>query len=72
MQAADFSADAPENRKYLDYYREMGLADGEARSFYAMTNSVPFERARWLTAAEMAAFVRLDRPESLDSPAALQ
>lgn len=71
-QASDYPADAPENRKYLDYYREMGLSEDEARSFYAMTNSVPFERARWLSAREMAGFVRLDRPESLDSAPRLQ
>lgn len=59
-QATDYPADAPENRKYLDYYREMGLADAEARAFYAMTNSVPFEQARWFGAGEMARWVRLD------------
>ena len=66
-QAGDYPADAPENRAYLDYYREMGMDPQQARAFYAMTNSVPFERARWLSAEEMAGWVRLDRPESLDS-----
>jgi hypothetical protein len=59
-QAADYAADAPENRAYIDYYREMGMADGEARAFYAMTNSVPFEQARWFGAEEMGKWVRLD------------
>lgn len=71
-QAADYPADAPENRKYLDYYGEMGLNAEEARNFYAMTNSVPFERAKWLSAGELARWVRLDHPESLDSALTLQ
>jgi hypothetical protein len=53
LEATDFAADAPENRKYLAYYREMGMDESQAAAFYAMTNSVPFERARWLDAAEM-------------------
>ena len=36
------------------------MSDGEARAFYAMTNSVPNADASWLTAAEMAQWVRLD------------
>jgi hypothetical protein len=53
LEATDFAADAPENRKYLAYYHEMGMDAGQAAAFYAMTNSVPFERALWLDAAEM-------------------
>ena len=52
-EADDFSMEAPQNRTYLDYYREMGMDEGQARSFYAMTNSVPHHRARWLRAGEM-------------------
>jgi hypothetical protein len=52
-EATDFSATSPENRKYLNYYREMGMNEAQASAFYAMTNSVPFERARWLDADEM-------------------
>ena len=59
-QPEDFAPDAPENRVYLDYYREMGMAPAEARAFYAMTNSVPNEDAKWLGAEEMARWVRLD------------
>ena len=47
----DYSADSPVNRAYLDYYREMGLAEPQA--FYDMTNAVPNEAARWLTAQDM-------------------
>lgn len=59
-QAADYPADAPENRAYLDYYREMGMSEAEARAFYAMTNAVPFEQAHWFGADEMARWVKLD------------
>lgn len=60
-EAKDYSADSPENRRYLDYYRQMGMGEGEARAFYAMTNSVPFESALWFGAAEMGRWVALDR-----------
>lgn len=53
LEATDFTADAPENRKYLAYYREMGMEAGRAAAFYEMTNSVPFKQALWLDAAEM-------------------
>jgi hypothetical protein len=56
-EAGDYAADAPENRKYLAYYREMGMSAEAAASFYAMTNSVPFEEARWLSGAEMRRWV---------------
>lgn len=56
----DYPSSAPENRKYIDYYREMGMTPVEAESFYAMTNSVPHARARWLSAREMNRWVRLD------------
>lgn len=59
-QAADYAPNAPENRAYIDYYREMGMNEGEAKSFYAMTNSVPFEDAKWFDAAEIGKWVRLD------------
>ncbi|MCZ8149103.1 MAG: alpha/beta hydrolase [Novosphingobium sp.] len=59
-EARDYPADAPENRAYLDYYREMGMDPSQAAAFYAMTNSVPFREAKWLTGKEMARWVRLD------------
>lgn len=58
-QPRDYAPDAPENRAYLDYYREMGMSAAQASAFYAMTNSVPFEQARWLTASEMGQWVSL-------------
>lgn len=58
-QPQDYAADAPENRAYLDYYREMGMSGEQAGAFYAMTNSVPFSQAKWLTAADMGKWVSL-------------
>lgn len=59
-EPSDFAPDAPENRIYLDYYRDMGLTAGEATAFYTMTNSVTFDHAKWLTTADLARYVRLD------------
>jgi hypothetical protein len=59
-EPSDYAADAPENRAYLDYYREMGMTPAQAAAFYAMTNSVPHEDAMWLTAADMRRWVKLD------------
>lgn len=55
--AEDFAPGAPEHRRYLDYYVEMGMAEDHAQAFYAMTNSVPFEQARWLTGSEMISWL---------------
>lgn len=60
-QATDYPADSPENRAYLDYYREMGMTAPQASAFYAMTNSVPFERARWLTARDMGQWMAVSQ-----------
>lgn len=59
-QPGDFSPDAPANRAYLDYYREMGMSPVEARAFYDMTNKVPNSSARWMTSAQMGMWVRLE------------
>lgn len=59
-EATDYPANAPENRAYLDYYREMGMTPAQAAAFYAMTNSVPHADAKWLTAADLGQWVRLD------------
>ena len=67
LEPRDYAPDAPENRVYIDYYREMGMSEAQARAFYAMTNSVPNQDARWLTSGEMARWVRLDAPSRLDS-----
>lgn len=57
MEANDYSLSAPENRKYLTYYREMGMSAEQAGAFYAMTNSVPFEDALWLDADTMRQWI---------------
>jgi hypothetical protein len=60
LEPGDYAASTPENRAYLDYYREMGMSAAQAAAFYAMTNSVPNEDAKWLSAADMGQWVRLD------------
>jgi len=60
-EATDYALSAPENAKYIDYYRAMGLSDEAARGFYAMTNSVRHADALWLHADDMARWVALDR-----------
>jgi hypothetical protein len=59
-QPKDYAADAPENRAYLDYYSEMGMTPEQASAFYAMTNSVPFSQAKWMTADDMRQWVSLN------------
>ena len=54
-EPGDYAADSPVNRVYLDYYRQMGLAQPQA--FYDMTNAVPNADARWLTAQDMRQWV---------------
>ncbi len=68
-EPADFAADAPENRLYLDYYTEMGMSEAQARDFYAMTNSVPHAGALWLEGAQMARWIA-PAARSIDSDAA--
>lgn len=71
-EPGDYAASAAENSVYTDYYQAMGLAADEAKAFYAMTNSVSSAQAKWMTAAEMAQWVRLDSPaRPLDSALAL-
>lgn len=65
LEPDDYAADAREHRAYLDYYRAMGMDSAGAAAFYALTNSVPHADARWLSAAEMGQWVRLDAPPGL-------
>ncbi|WP_370516185.1 alpha/beta hydrolase [Novosphingobium sp. 18052] len=60
LEPDDYASNAPENRRYIDYYRQMGMSPIEADAFYAMTNSVPFSSARWFGAGEMGLWVRLE------------
>lgn len=36
------------------------MVSGQAEAFYAMTNSVPFSQAKWLSGVEMARWVSLN------------
>ncbi|MEX0341422.1 MAG: alpha/beta hydrolase [Erythrobacter sp.] len=65
-EAQDFSMDAPENRQYLDYYREMGMSGDQALAFYEFTNSVPHARALWLGASDMRRWS--GRPQQAKTP----
>ncbi len=67
LEPKDYAADGPENRAYIDYYRELGMSETEARAFYGMTNSVPNADAKWLSAGEMARWVRLDAAQMADA-----
>jgi hypothetical protein len=59
-EANDYPTDDPVHAEYLGYYREMGMDDGKARAFYALTNATPFDDVRYLTRADMARFVTLN------------
>ena len=59
-EADDFAANDPVHQEYIAFYRDMGLSDGEARAFYAMTNSAPHDDALYLKSTDLARYVRLD------------
>lgn len=60
LEADDYAADSPEHLTYLQYYREMGMDEGQARAFYDMTNSAPHMSALWLTAQDMRGWLGQD------------
>lgn len=64
LQAHDYSDSAPENRRYIEYYRQMGMSPIEAEAFYEMTNSVPFDSAKWFGTGVMGLWIDLDRTEN--------
>lgn len=68
LQATDYAASASENRKYLTFYSEMGMSGDDAQAFYTMTNSVPHERARWLSAEEMRHWVPTTSEQAVAAP----
>jgi len=53
-EANDLDDSDPVHREYLDFYRDMGLGDDVARRFYALSNSVPFDKALYLQPAQLA------------------
>ena len=60
FEPRDVAENDPVNLAYLAYYREMGLSEGQARAFYAMTNAVPHDEARWLSKDEFAQYAQLN------------
>ncbi|MXO91729.1 alpha/beta hydrolase [Pontixanthobacter aquaemixtae] len=63
-QPSDFAMTAAPNLMYLNYYQEMGMTSAEATAFYAMTNSVDFADAKWLTAQDMREWLGQKDPAS--------
>lgn len=60
MQADDFAMSDPVHQAYLTYYREMGMSQQKALSFYKLTNSVPYETAIYLKPADIAGFIGIN------------
>ncbi len=60
LEPDDYAESDPVNREYVDYYREMGMSDDNAKAFYAMTNSVPHNDALYLKARDLAVYIPLD------------
>lgn len=59
-QPSDFAPDAPANKLYLDYYREMGLRPESAEGLYTLTNSVPNEEMLWLRTKDIEPFLPME------------
>ncbi len=59
-EANDYAANAPENLAYINFYKEVGMDDGKARAFYAMTNATAHNDARYLRGTDIAAYIPLD------------
>jgi hypothetical protein len=59
-QPSDFAPDAPPNKVYLDYYRDMGLSAEAAAGLYALTNSVPNDEMLWLRAKDIEQYVPVE------------
>ncbi|MEY4269262.1 MAG: hypothetical protein RLZZ58_478 [Pseudomonadota bacterium] len=55
-EARDFAAGDPVHADYLNYYREMGMSDAQARAFYAFTNRTGFDDVHYLTRDEVARY----------------
>jgi hypothetical protein len=60
LEPDDFAETDPVNQEYISYYRTIGMSDAKARSFYALTNSVPSEDALYLKRQDIAAYIPLD------------
>ncbi|MCT4581170.1 MAG: hypothetical protein N4A35_07105 [Flavobacteriales bacterium] len=52
--AQDFPRDHEEHKKYIDYYKYIGMTDQEAKDFYFFTiDSAPAESVHWMTQEEL-------------------
>ena len=60
FEPSDVADNDPVNLAYLAFYREMGLSERQAQAFYAMTNAVPHDEARWLGVDEFAQYAAID------------
>lgn len=52
-EARHVPAQDPAHRSYLRFYEEVGLSADNARAFYALTNSAPFDHALYLSASDL-------------------
>jgi hypothetical protein len=59
LEADDYAADDPANLAYINFYREMGMTDSNARAFYALTNSVSHDDVLYLKSSDVARYVTL-------------
>jgi hypothetical protein len=60
LEADDYAADDPANLAYINFYREMGMSETDARAFYAMTNSTPHDDALYLTGKDIGRYINLN------------
>lgn len=59
-EASEVPAGDPAHAAYLDYYRDMGLSAEDARGFYALTNSVPYDAPRELSLGDLRRYAVLN------------
>lgn len=55
-EAGDYPLSDPIHQEYLRFYREMGLADDDAKGFYLLTNSAPFHKVLKLSLNDLQRF----------------
>lgn len=61
LRPTSFAPTAPINRRYVVFYHEAGgMPLPTAKAFYDLTNSVPNERALWLTPRDIARYAAIE------------
>ena len=61
LRPTNFAPDSPVNRKYVRFYHLIGgMAPATAAAFYDLTNSVPNERALWLSVDDIARYAAIE------------